>query len=633
MTDTDWSFSLRSSGFFDSDDDNEENVGNAGNYSHPPSSSSKTLQQIDLAAREDSALYKPNPWSIARINAASRPRQPNATLTSTSEKPAVKKLPRGAIVDAFKRQAQKPIATAQANRRQNPSQKPAPTPVIDAPDNSVSVPARSTAPIAHITTSAFDSVPTPSQPRIPQQRQGTIPPPLLPRKASPTSHPSPSTRRSQNPYFSPSLKRVQPLSSPVPPPHPPHHIPNVFRPQPTPPPVPAYFGPHILEPTSNAHVVTDCVVAPTLPADQGDSRLARHSRSKQRHTVTKLERGTVSPHLRQRIQHTQPSPYPRINQPFIKASPTSEMISSSPSLDQARRFFEYPAPPETPGERPGPEPLKEAHSTPSPPRPRTSPPKKRIDAYDQLPPSPDSEWSTLKPQTRAANDKSRSKVSDLKSGRFRLPLSLGNTMPKEPPQKKARVITYLPPPPPKKQKPVAQPRPGTPDICTGITIPSGVLFVSHSYLPSPAFQTPRRRSGGLLSPPPSDETGPPSSPTPAVKFDSNGVLTRYGLVRGKIRQVRMPNKHLAPSLCRLTYFCDPPPLSMLVAEGARCSTLGHPRARKLWCRVPRSGGHARQRGYTERRDCIRYLGTAWGRCQINVQNLFHSQPEAISKFS
>lgn len=504
MTDTDWSFNLRSSasGFFDSDDDNEENVGDAGTHSHPPSSSSQTLQQIDLAAREDKALYKPNPWSIARINAASRPRQLNATRKSAPEKPAAKKLPQGAIVDAFKRQAQKPITTkssAQTNGRQTPSQKPALTSAIDAPDNPVSAPARSPATIAHITTSAVNPVPILSQPRIPQQRQGTLPPLFLPRKASPTSHPSPSTRQSPNPHVAPSLERVQPLSSPVPlPPYPQPHVPSVLRSQPTPPHVPAYFGPHIPHSIipSNAHIVTDCVAAPTPSADQWNSRLAHHSRLKHHHTVTKLERETVSPRPRQPIQHTQPSPRPRIKQPFIKASPKSEMIPPSPSLAQARRFFEYPAPPGTPSERPGAEPLKEeGRSTPSPRRLRTSPPRERIDPYDQLPPSPDSEWSTLKQQMRVTKGKSRAKPSDVKSGKFRLPVNFGNTTPKEPPQKKARVITYLPPPPPKKQKPVAQPRLGTNDICTSATLPSGVLFVSYSYLPSSVSksETPDRR--------------------------------------------------------------------------------------------------------------------------------------------
>jgi len=493
MTDTDWSFNLRSatSGFSDSDDDEEKNAGDAGIYSRLSSSGSQALQQIDLAAREDNAQYKPNPWSIARINAASRPRQLNATPKPVSEKPAAKNLPQGAIVDAFKRQAQKPVTTnpsSQAIRRQIPSQKPALTSAIDAPDDSVSVPARSPAPIAHITTSAIDPVPIPSQPTTSRQRRGTLLPPFLPRKASPTLHSSPSTRRSQNPHFTPSSKHVQPFSTPgLPHPRPQHHAPSVFGPRPTPPHAPAYFGPHIPEPHSitpnNAHIGTDCVITPTPPADLRNSSLTHPSQLKHRRAVTKLGRETVSPYPRRPIQHTQPSPRPRTNQPIIEASPKSEMISP-PSFAQARHFFEYPAPSGTTSERPRPVPLEEeTYSSPSPPRLRTSPPRKYADAYDQLPPSPDSEWSTLKPQIRVASGKGRSKSSDVKSGKFRLPQSLGNTTPKEPPQKKARVITYLPPPPPKKQKPVAQPRLGVHDIRTGATLPQ-LRFVRFTFVPS-----------------------------------------------------------------------------------------------------------------------------------------------------
>ena len=477
MTDTDWSFSLRSatSGFLDdadSDGDNEWNVGDSRTYSCLSSNSSQTLQQIDLAAREDTAQYKPNPWSIARINAASRPQQLDTTITTVSKKPAAKKPPQGAIVDAFKRQAQKPNtkdSSAHANRRQPPSQKPALTSAVDVPSNSVSIPARSPTPIAHITSTSANPLPIPSQPRIPQQYQETLPSPFLPRKAFPTSHPSPSTRQSQNPHITHNLKPAQPISSPGPPPQPQHHVSGLFRSQPTPPRAPAYIGPHIIEARNitpnKAHIGMDCVVAPTTPADQRNARLMHRPHPKYSHTPAKLGMEPVLP--AQRTQHVQPS-RPRSNQPTIKASPKSEMVTPSPSFDQARSFFECPAPPGTASEQPWaePPPREDSRLTPSPPRLRTtSPPRKRADPYDQLPPSPDSEWSTLKPQTRTAKGKGRSKASDVKSGKFRLPLSLGNLTPKEPPQKKARVITYLPPPPPKKQNAVAESHLGTRGIC------------------------------------------------------------------------------------------------------------------------------------------------------------------------
>lgn len=485
MTDAGWSFNLRSgTGFFDyadSDDENEEDIaGDSRTSYHLSSGSSQTLQQIDLSAREDNAQYKPNPWSIARINAASRPRQPNATIKPVRENPAAKKRPQGAIVDAFKKQAEKTNTTnssAQANNwRQNPSQKPASTSAIDASDKLVSAPARLPIPIAHITTSAVDLVPIPPQPRNPQQYQGTVSPSFLPRKAFHTSHPSSPTQQSQNPLFIPCLKRVQPFSSPVPPPlHSQHRIASAPRSRSIPPQASTYFRPHIIEPhgviPDKEHVVADHV-ASTIPTDQGNARFAQPPNSKGYHTPVNPERTTTtSPHPRQRVQCTQPSPHYSPEQPIVEASLESETVHPSPSFARARHFFEQPAPPGTASERFSPEPpLKDkSHFSPQLPRLRTpSPPKKYANPYDQLPPSPDSEWSTLKPPTRKANGKGKSKTSDVKSGKFKLPLSFGTITPKGPPQKKARVITYLPPPPPKKQKTTAEPHPGTRDIETGI---------------------------------------------------------------------------------------------------------------------------------------------------------------------
>ncbi|KAF9652729.1 hypothetical protein BDM02DRAFT_2598907 [Thelephora ganbajun] len=490
MTGTDWSFSLRSAtGFFndaDSDEDDEQNVGDAGTFSLLSSSSSHILQQIDLAAREDSAQYKPNPWSIARVNAASRSRQPNSAVKPVPENAAAKKPPQGAIVDAFKRQAQKPKTTTnsstQANRRQTPTQKPTSTPAIDASDNLVTDPARSSAPIAHITTSTIDPVPAPSQPPTPQQHQETQFPSFLPRRVFPAPHSSKPNYRSPNPCFTPNLKPVQPHSSPAPPPlRSQHYDPDISKPRPTPPQAPPQFGPHTLNPRTSTPTRAHLFIDHLAPVTSAYLSRADHP------TPAKAERKT----------------------PIIKVSPKSETIPPSPSFAQARRFFEQNSLPVNVIRQPPPEsePLLKEESRPLLPssRPRTtSPPRKSIDPYNQLPPSPDSEWSTLKPPTRKANRMGKPKTSDLKSGKFRLPLSLGTIAPKEPPQKKPRVITYLPPPPPKKQKTVAEPHLRTQDAET-------------------AFPNSRPRTSGILSPPPSDETAPPSSPTPSVQFDPNAI--------------------------------------------------------------------------------------------------------------
>lgn len=69
-----------------------------------PDDDSRLFQQFDISSRHETVEYKPNPWSIAKINAASR--APN-TKESYSENFRRKSHPRpqGRIVDAFKVQA------------------------------------------------------------------------------------------------------------------------------------------------------------------------------------------------------------------------------------------------------------------------------------------------------------------------------------------------------------------------------------------------------------------------------------------------------------------------------------------------------------------------------------------------
>jgi len=68
MTDSDnlWSFSLRSSLACEDDEDETDNeapkAGDASSF----------LVEVDLSARHETVDYRPNPFSIARINAAQR---------------------------------------------------------------------------------------------------------------------------------------------------------------------------------------------------------------------------------------------------------------------------------------------------------------------------------------------------------------------------------------------------------------------------------------------------------------------------------------------------------------------------------------------------------------------------------
>jgi hypothetical protein len=77
-----------------------------------PSDDTRLIQELDISSRHETVEYKPNPWSIARINAVSRP--PNKELPSQaiSEDVRQKSQPRGRIVDAFKVQAERKLPRA-----------------------------------------------------------------------------------------------------------------------------------------------------------------------------------------------------------------------------------------------------------------------------------------------------------------------------------------------------------------------------------------------------------------------------------------------------------------------------------------------------------------------------------------
>ena len=468
------------------------------------------LQQIDLAAREDSAQYKPNPWSIARVNAASRSRQPNATVIPVAEKSSTKKLPQGAIVDAFKRQAQKPSSTAK-----NSSTQPNRLPVLQknptcssfnaAPDNLVLVSSCSHTSTAHIVTSAVNPVPIPLQsPTIMEQRRSPPPSSFLPRRA-PSTHIDQLFTRSPNPSFTPNLKRTFPFSSPGPPP--PNLRYDISGKRPTLSQIPVHFRPHTSQPqtthnnnNNNEHAVTDPITR-TAPVCQGNKTLMHPPQPFHHPAPVNLERTTVSPHPHY-TSHL--PPHLQLDRPIIKSSPKSQEIHPTPSFAQARRFFEYSSLPVTAVGDPSPElrPLRESrHPTSPPPSLRIpSPPRKDTNPYDQLPPSPDSEWSTLKPQTRAAKAKAKPKVPDAKSGKFRLPLSLGSVTPKEPAQQIPRVITYLPPPPPKKRKIGTESYSRTsdvePDVCTDdifLLVDNLFLLLTFCF---PFLQRSKRRGPG-----------------------------------------------------------------------------------------------------------------------------------------
>jgi hypothetical protein len=117
MSSSDWSFNLRTLHPDDSDDSDSEPQPTA------VSDETQLLKDLDLSSRQESVDYKPNPWNIAKINAASRPNRPsivqadeptlvtapaNANVVTTKKK---LKSPKGRIVDSFKKQANRPSSS------------------------------------------------------------------------------------------------------------------------------------------------------------------------------------------------------------------------------------------------------------------------------------------------------------------------------------------------------------------------------------------------------------------------------------------------------------------------------------------------------------------------------------------
>ncbi|KAM5534706.1 hypothetical protein V8D89_011570 [Ganoderma adspersum] len=92
----DWSFSLRSGNYLygtsSSDDDSDDGLSRPAPDSActgektQPSEEARLLGELDLASRTDSASYKPNPWTIAKANAAVRAPRPSAPTKEARQK-------------------------------------------------------------------------------------------------------------------------------------------------------------------------------------------------------------------------------------------------------------------------------------------------------------------------------------------------------------------------------------------------------------------------------------------------------------------------------------------------------------------------------------------------------------------
>lgn len=94
---SEWVFDLRDTSYYDTDSDAE----NTDSQSHARrtvvarqrTSHDQLLKELDLSARDDSAVHVPNPWTIAKYNAACRPSVPVAmSITSAGTSDSLNKM-------------------------------------------------------------------------------------------------------------------------------------------------------------------------------------------------------------------------------------------------------------------------------------------------------------------------------------------------------------------------------------------------------------------------------------------------------------------------------------------------------------------------------------------------------------
>ncbi|KIK38907.1 hypothetical protein CY34DRAFT_364981 [Suillus luteus UH-Slu-Lm8-n1] len=104
-----WSFNHRTRAHytFDSESDPDSDEAETDSKVDLPSDDTRLIQELDISSRHETVDYKPNPWSIARINAVSRPPNKELPGQAISEDVRQKSQPRGRIVDAFKVQAER----------------------------------------------------------------------------------------------------------------------------------------------------------------------------------------------------------------------------------------------------------------------------------------------------------------------------------------------------------------------------------------------------------------------------------------------------------------------------------------------------------------------------------------------
>ncbi|KAI1798378.1 hypothetical protein LXA43DRAFT_26434 [Ganoderma leucocontextum] len=115
----DWSFSLRSNNYHhdtsssddgsDSDDQCPQVPSSTTGERTQPSEEARLLGELDLASRTDAASYKPNPWTIAKANAAVRAPMPSAPTKEARQKRRNRAQP--TILDLLRAQSKASVIT------------------------------------------------------------------------------------------------------------------------------------------------------------------------------------------------------------------------------------------------------------------------------------------------------------------------------------------------------------------------------------------------------------------------------------------------------------------------------------------------------------------------------------------
>ena len=382
-----WSFGFRArSGYVsDSNSDSGSDVGET--------NEARLIREMDLSSRHETVEYRPNPWSIARINAASRSSLPNPVKTKTRSPPKPQFKP---IVEAFKKQARQGCETVH--------------PQLDKDTLEIKKP-------AHISTFANHTHPS----FEPRQIVGTH---RVARSSPVRAQNAPDAVRSHPAlhHSSPGLVSGKTLSK--------HRTGQVYQGAPRP-------SAHILRPS-----LPPFVSAPARTTDRS-TKITSGVPLASPCSSANTGQGMVPSWLLDALdQVPHASPLPLAPEPRQHVTDPPHIRTPDP---KSKRL---------PSPSPTPPPKKPRIGAMSAPRPLgPAPPARRCpSAYafgkdDDL----DAEWSTLARTKRGETvSVKRGRVTKpggtMQSGRFRLPiLGLAQRTP-TPSEVKPRVITYLPPP-------------------------------------------------------------------------------------------------------------------------------------------------------------------------------------------